>query len=474
MDMTLLINEFIITGIIVVLLMLDFIIKDKKEVIGVVYSVLMFALMLFVMFFNRQGKLLDGAYVADGISWFAKITILAAAFLTGLMSINTIKVSKKYSAAYYILLACSTLGLMFLVSSKELITLYVGLELATISLYALAAMHKNDALSLEAGIKYLILGAVSSGILLYGLSLIYGVTRTTYLDGIMSYASTGAISPVFIMALIMTLLGVGFKLSMVPMHVWTPDVYQGAPTPVTAFISVASKAAGFVFALRLFAYMFIRLDYVWVPILSVIAFLTMTIGNLMAIPQKNVKRLLAYSTISQAGYILVGFVGASVIGISSVMFYLLAYTITNIAAFAVVAAFAKSTGSENLDDYAGLAQKEPLLALIFMFALLSLAGIPPLAGFVGKFYLFYAAMQKGYTWLVVAGALNSTVSLYYYLLVLRQMYLTDRKKEMPKVVMPFGIKLTLLITMAAIFALGLFPGRVLDITTDIAQKLFLQ
>jgi NADH-quinone oxidoreductase subunit N len=276
------------------------------------------------------------------------------------------------------------------------------------------------------------------------------------------------------MALIMTLLGVGFKLSMVPMHVWTPDVYQGAPTPVTAFISVASKAAGFVFALRLFAYMFIRLDYVWVPILSVIAFLTMTIGNLMAIPQKNVKRLLAYSTISQAGYILVGFVGASVIGISSVMFYLLAYTITNIAAFAVVAAFAKSTGSENLDDYAGLAQKEPLLALIFMFALLSLAGIPPLAGFVGKFYLFYAAMQKGYTWLVVAGALNSTVSLYYYLLVLRQMYLTDRKKEMPKVVMPFGIKLTLLITMAAIFALGLFPGRVLDITTDIAQKLFLQ
>ena len=474
MDMTLLINEFLITGIIVLLLLLDFVIKDKKEIIGIVYSVSMLAMMFYVMFFNKQGILLEGAYVADGIAWFSKIAILAAAFLTGLMSINTIKVSKKYSAAYYILLACSTLGLMFLVSSKELITLYVGLELATISLYGLSAMHKNDNLSLEAGIKYLILGAVSSGILLYGLSLIYGVTRTTYLDGIMAYATSGAIGPVFIMALIMTLLGVGFKLSMVPMHVWTPDVYQGAPTPVTAFISVASKAAGFVFAIRLFAYMFIKLDYVWVPILAVIALLTMTIGNLMAIPQKNVKRLLAYSTISQAGYILVGFVGASVIGISSVMFYLLAYTVTNIAAFAVVAAFAKSTGSENLDDYAGLAQKEPLLALIFMFALLSLAGIPPLAGFVGKFYLFYAAMQKGYTWLVIAGALNSTVSLYYYLLVLRQMYLTDRKKELPKVVMPLGIKLTLLITMLAVFILGLMPGPVLDITTDIAQKLFLQ
>ena len=474
MDMTLLVNEFLITGIIVLLLLLDFMIKDKKEIIGVVFSALMFGMMLFVMFFNRKGILLGGAFVADGIAWFSKIIILAAAFLTGLMSVNTIKVSKKYTAAYYILLACSTLGLMFLVSSKELITLYVGLELATISLYALSAIYKNDDLSLEAGIKYIILGAVSSGILLYGLSLIYGVTRTTYLDGIMNYASTGLINPVFIMALIMTLLGVGFKLSMVPMHVWTPDVYQGAPTPVTAFISVASKAAGFVFALRLFAYMFIRLDYVWVPILSIIAFLTMTIGNLMAIPQKNVKRLLAYSTISQAGYILVGFVGASVIGISSVMFYLLAYTITNIAAFAVVAAFAKSTGSEELDDYAGLAQKEPLLALIFMFALLSLAGIPPLAGFVGKFFLFYAAMQRGYVWLVVAGALNSTVSLYYYLLVLRQMYLTDRKKELPKVVMPLGIKLTLLITMIAIFVLGLMPGPVLDMTTEIAQKLFLK
>jgi NADH-quinone oxidoreductase subunit N len=472
--MTLLVNEFLITGIIVLLLLLDFMIKDKKEIIGVVFSALMFGMMLFVMFFNRKGILLGGAFVADGIAWFSKIIILAAAFLTGLMSVNTIKVSKKYTAAYYILLACSTLGLMFLVSSKELITLYVGLELATISLYALSAIYKNDDLSLEAGIKYIILGAVSSGILLYGLSLIYGVTRTTYLDGIMNYASTGLINPVFIMALIMTLLGVGFKLSMVPMHVWTPDVYQGAPTPVTAFISVASKAAGFVFALRLFAYMFIRLDYVWVPILSIIAFLTMTIGNLMAIPQKNVKRLLAYSTISQAGYILVGFVGASVIGISSVMFYLLAYTITNIAAFAVVAAFAKSTGSEELDDYAGLAQKEPLLALIFMFALLSLAGIPPLAGFVGKFFLFYAAMQRGYVWLVVAGALNSTVSLYYYLLVLRQMYLTDRKKELPKVVMPLGIKLTLLITMIAIFVLGLMPGPVLDMTTEIAQKLFLK
>jgi NADH-quinone oxidoreductase subunit N len=361
---------------------------------------------------------------------------------------------------------------MFLFSSKELITLYIGLELATVSLYALAAIYKTDDSSTEAGIKYLILGAISSAILLFGISLIYGITRTTYIDGVMAYTSQSPVGPIFVIALIMTLLGAGFKLSMVPMHLWTPDVYQGAPTPVTAFISVASKAAGFIFAIRLFSYMFVRLDYIWVPLLSIIALLTMTVGNLMAIPQKNVKRLLAYSTISQAGYILVGFVGASVIGISSVIFYLLAYTVTNIAAFAVVTAFSKATGSDNLDDYAGLAQKEPLLALLFMLSLLSLAGIPPLAGFVGKFYLFYSAMQKGYVWLVVAAALNSTISLYYYLLILKQMYIFDRKKEFPKIKIDFSVKIVLIFTMIVIFIMGIFPGPVLDLTTDIAQSLF--
>lgn len=466
-------GELALTGIIALLLFLDFFIKEKKEIIGVVFNMAIAALLVYVAVFTKQGILLGGAYVSDGVAWFSKTVILLAALLTGFMSVGTIKVSKKYTAAYYILLAASTLGLMFLVSSKELITLYVGLELATISLYALSAIYKHDNLSLEAGIKYLILGALSSGVLLYGLSIIYGMSRATNLDSIMAYASQSQIQPLFVIALIMTLLGVGFKLSMVPMHAWTPDVYQGAPTPVASFISVGSKAAGFIFAVRLFAYMFVKLDYIWVPLLSIIALLTMTIGNLIAIPQKNVKRLLAYSTISQAGYILVGFVGASVIGISSVLFYLLAYTITNILAFSVIAVFEKVTGSNELEDYAGLAQKEPFLAIIFMLALLSLAGIPPLAGFVGKFYLFYAAMEKGYVWLVIAAALNSTISLYYYLLVLKQMYIFDRKKEFAKAVVPKGVMAVIVICMVLMFAIGIYPGPVIDLTTDIAQKLFL-
>jgi len=249
-------------------------------------------------------------------------------------------------------------------------------------------------------------------------------------------------------------------------------VYMGAPTPVTAFISVASKAAGFVFAIRLFAYSFIDLQHIWVPIMAGLAVLTMTLGNLIAIPQKNIKRLLAYSTISQAGYILVGFVGASVVGTSAVLFYLPVYVFTNMAAFGVIIAFSNAVKSDYIEDYAGLAQKEPMLAMAFLLALLSLAGIPPLAGFVGKFYLFYAAMQKGYAWLVIIAALNSTVSLYYYLLVLKQMYLHDRTKEIEKIKVPITVKVAIILMLVCILLLGLFPTAIMDITIDISQKLF--
>ncbi len=467
--------ELLTAGFIVVIISLDLLINSKnRNFLGYVYIAMTAAVAGAVYFVNWDGSLFNGAYVSDGISQFSKIAILIASIATGLLSINTIKVKEKYIGAYYALLLSATLGMMLLVSSKELITLYVALETTTISLYGLTAIYKNDDLSLEAGIKYMILGAISSAILLYGISIIYFSTGTTYLQGILSKI-TGfeALTPYMALGMILILLGVGFKLSMVPMHVWTPDVYQGAPIPVTAFISVASKAAGFVFAIRLFEFTFIKYSYIWVPVMAVLAVLTMTIGNLMAIPQKNIKRLLAYSTISQAGYILVGFVSASETGVSSVLFYLLVYILTNIAAFAVVAAFSNAAGSDNLEDYAGLAQKEPLLAMAFLISLLSLAGIPPMAGFAGKFYLFYAAMQKGYTWLVVIAALNSTVSLYYYLLVIKQVYLFDRTKEIKKIIVPMGVKFTLAVLIVSIILLGIFPTAVIDWTISISQKLFM-
>ncbi|MCX7698661.1 MAG: NADH-quinone oxidoreductase subunit N [Candidatus Goldbacteria bacterium] len=473
MNLFLLLDELILGIALILILFIDFISKNKR-VIGHFFNIIIFCLIILVIMNKREGQLFSGAFIYDGISWFAKLVFLIGAFLTGLLSISTIKIKEKYYGAYYMILGASTLGMMFLSSSKELITLYIGLELATISLYALSAIYKEDANSLEAGIKYLILGAISSGLLLYGISLIYGVTRTTYIEKIITIIISQEINTALILGIIFVILGTAFKLSAVPMHVWTPDVYQGAPTAITGFISVASKSAGFIFVLRLFSYTFLKLDYIWVPIISIIAFLTMTIGNLIAIPQKDIKRLLAYSTISQAGYILVGLVGASVIGISSVLFYILVYTFTNIAAFAVVAGVEKYIGSCKIADYASLSQRNPLLSLTFMLSLLSLAGIPPLAGFVGKFYLFYAAMQKGYLWLVIAAALNSTISLYYYLLILKQMYIRNEKVAGEKIKLSFNIVFILLICTVAIIIFGIMPEKVIDITLDAGQEMFIK
>jgi NADH-quinone oxidoreductase subunit N len=466
-------TEFLAGGAIAAVIFIDLAARNKK-LTG--YAFIVFALILSAMAFrfSRSGQLLNGAYLSDGLAHFAKAVILVVALLTGMLSLGTLRIRAKYYGAYYALLLSSALGMMFLVSSIELVTMYVALETVTISVYGLVAINKEDDLSLEAGIKYLILGALSSGILLFGLSVIYAFAGTLRLDEILNRSGGFASEPFFIVGIVLAVLGVGFKLSMVPMHVWTPDVYQGAPTPITAFISVASKIVGFVFAIRLFKYSLAGFDHVWLPILAVLAFATMTFGNLAAIPQKNIKRLLAYSTISQVGYILVGFVGSRPDDLSSVLFYLPAYAATNIAAFAAVIGFSHVTGSDEVEDYVGLAQKEPVLALAFAIALLSLAGIPPLAGFVGKFYLFYAAMEKGYLWLVIAAALNSTVSLYYYLLVLKQMYIFDGKKEYPKIRLPLGVALVILTTIAAVFILGVFPGAVMNITDAIAQNLMMR
>jgi NADH-quinone oxidoreductase subunit N len=362
--------------------------------------------------------------------------------------------------------------MMVLVSSRELVTMYVGLETSAVSLYGLAALAKKDVLSLEAGIKYLVIGALSSGVLLYGLALVYTATGTTLLDGIRTALAGQAPGPLAAAGVILVLLGVGFKITMVPMHVWTPDVYQGAPTPVSAFISVVSKAAGFIFAVRMFSFAFADLRQVWEPFVMAGAVLTMTVGNLAAIPQTSVKRLLAYSSISQAGYLLVGFLGTSPSGTSAVLFYLFVYTLANVAAFTAVIAFSSAAGSDLLDDYAGLARRSPLLALVFTFSLLSLAGIPPLGGFIGKLYLFSAAMERGYLWLVIVAALNSVVSLYYYLLVLKRMYITEAPAGAGPLRVSFPVKAVLLLTTVGIFWIGILPGPLMRAVSEVSSRVF--
>jgi NADH-quinone oxidoreductase subunit N len=470
----------IATAVLLVLVLLADMLGRKGT--NVVWTVFMtgIALMLALAVAARgEGTFLNGAYYADGLSWIAKIVIVIGAGLSGGLSLRGLPLQRKYNGAFAALLLAATLGMMVLVSSKDLVTMYVGLETSAISLYGLAALAKKDDHSLEAGMKYLVTGALSSGILLYGIALIYAGTGSTTLDEIRAAAAGavgGAPNPMLVTGAILLLLGVGFKLSMVPMHVWTPDVYQGAPTPAAAFISVVSKSAGFVFAIRLFTFAFADLRAFWEPAVMVGAVLSMTVGNLAAIAQKSAKRLLAYSTISQAGYLLVGFLGSASTGTSAVVFYLFVYTVSNIAAFAAVTAFSNATGSDDLEDYAGLARREPVLALAFTFALLSLAGIPPLGGFIGKFYLFAAAMEKGYLWLVVVAALNSVVSLFYYLLVLRRMYISEpvapRPDQPARLSIPLPMKIVLLAASIGIFWLGILPGPLMSVISEVSTKVF--
>jgi NADH-quinone oxidoreductase subunit N len=318
----------------------------------------------------------------------------------------------------------------------------------------------------------MLLGAISSAVLLYGISLIYGITGTTFLSEIktrlvVDYLQKGPIGPGLFLSFIFFIAGFGFKLALVPFHMWAPDVYEGAPTPITAFLSVGSKAAGLVAFLRVFFESFLVYNLDWVTIIATLAVLSMIIGNIIALLQTNIKRMLAYSSIAQVGYILVGLVAVSERGVSSVAFYTLAYLFANIGAFVVAIAFELQTGSSEIKDYTGLSRSSPILSLMMMIFLLSLVGIPPLAGFVGKYFLFAAAVEKNLIWLVVIAVLTSVISLYYYVGVLREIYF--RKKEEKVVVsLPPGIKLALLICIIGVLLAGLFPNPFLDFASQAA------
>jgi NADH-quinone oxidoreductase subunit N len=461
--------ELATAGLMVCLLVADIIMRGRRKILLQILPFLLAGLLGLAVFFRPEGAWAAGVFAADGLAWFSKIIILSGAVLTALLSVDSLRIPEKNFGAYAALILVALIGMLFLVSSRELITAYISLETMTLCLVGLTAIDRKDDFSLEAGMKYLVISVISSGILLYGLSLVYASTASTSFDAIRNAIALHGASGLLLTGVLMVLVGIAFKLSVVPVHVWTPDVYQGAPTPVTAFLSVASKTAGFILAIRIFMDVFRDLYSFWAPVVAVISFLTMTVGNLMAIPQKNMKRLLAFSTISQAGYILFGLLTVPELGVSSILFFLLAYTFTNLAAFTAVAIFANKTGSENIEDYAGLARKEPLLALTLLFSLLSLAGIPPLAGFFGKYYLFFALMKKGYLWLVILGAMNSTVSLYYYLLVLKQAYIFDRKKDYPKITLSWAMRAVLAISLAGIILLGIFPAPIIEITSRIAS-----
>ena len=397
-----------------------------------------------------------GTLVVDDYAIFFKLAFLLAAALVALSAVSFLERNPGREGEFYALLLFSTTGMMLMAGTRELVSIYVALELTSISLYLLAGLAKRDRKSSEAALKYLLLGALASAVLLYGMALLYGLSGTTELAGIAKAVGAGT-SPALLLAMSLVAAGFGFKIAAVPFQMWAPDVYEGAPTPVTAFLSVASKAAGFAVLIRVFSVALGDIQLQWTALFAVLAALTMIVGNVVAVVQRNIKRMLAYSSIGHAGYLLLGVAAATVSGLSGVLFYLLGYTVTNLAAFTVVIMASRSVPDDSIEGYAGLHRRAPFLSLALAVSLLSLAGLPPMVGFFSKFYLFAAAYQAGLGWLVVLGLLTSAISLYYYTYVIRQMYLgVPASEERVGYSMPAFVSLT--VAVVAIFALGLFSN----------------
>ncbi|SYZ74527.1 NADH-quinone oxidoreductase subunit N [Candidatus Zixiibacteriota bacterium] len=419
-------------------------------------------------------------FQSDQLALFFKVIFLGAAFMAvgASFDIASEKIHN-HRGEYYGLILLSTVGMMFLSSASELLMLYIGLELTTIPLYVLAAYFKDDRLSVESGMKYLIVGAFSSAILLYGLSILYGLSGTTDIVTMkinlsLVFLANGKIGPALILAMVMVIAGIGFKLALVPFHMWAPDVYQGAPTPIAGFLSVGSKAAGVVAFARIFVngligfatHVMKPLD--WGIIIAVLASAAMILGNITALRQKNIKRMLAYSSIAQIGYLMIGMVAANALGVSAVSYYLFIYLFANMGAFTIATIFNDKTGSDGIISYAGLSKSSPAFAACMTVFLLSLAGIPPLGGFVGKYLVFASGIQAGYTWLVILALLTAVVSLYYYANVIKMMYFSAENPDY-KIKPPAAAKIVLFIGVAGVIVFGIFPQPILNLAAEAAK-----
>jgi proton-translocating NADH-quinone oxidoreductase chain N len=369
-----------------------------------------------------------GTFVLDHYALFLKAILLVFAIVTILLGYRFSEHFRPHQSEFIGLVLIATVGGMFMASAKEMIELYVSLETLSIALYVMVAFNKRDRLSSEAGFKYLVVGAASSAVLLYGLAILYGLTGRTDLNAVERVIATGGVSsPALVLAMIFIIGGFSFKIAAVPFHQWVPDVYQGAPTPVTAFISVSSKAAGYGLLIRVLTSALGPQRHQWQIYLAVIAAVTMTVGNISALNQTSLKRLLGYSSIAHAGYIVTGLVamaGATtpIIGLGAILFYILVYGLTNLAAFGAVQAAEESLGSDEISVLSGFARRAGGVSMVLALALLSLTGIPPLIGFFAKFFIFLAAVQAGYSWLVLVAVANSALSAVYYLRVVRVLY----------------------------------------------------
>ncbi len=474
--------SLLITAVLVILL--DLVVRHKNILVLVSLAGIIVATVFTISLWRGlDGGMAVGIFgntmAVDPFALFFKFLFLGIAALVVLASVDYVNKHSRFQGEYYALVLISALGMMLMAATSELISIYIALELTSIPLYILVGFRK-DAKSIEASIKYLLLGAVASAVLLYGMALIFGVTGTTQLGEIaQAIGAAQSSSPALILGMVLVLAGFGFKIAAVPFHMWVPDVYEGAPTPVTAYLSVGSKAAGFAVILRFFYSALgapeISLD--WGMIFAVLSALSMTIGNVIALTQTNIKRMLGYSSVAQAGYLMVGLATVGVaasgdtLGQSGVLFFLAAYALTNLGAFIAIIAISNRTESDLIDDYSGMFKRAPLLTLGLSLCLISLIGMPPAGGFMAKFYIFGAAVQHNLLWLVVIAVLNSVISAYYYLRVVKVMWMGEPVST-EKIDSSGTLRLALSLACLGVLVLGIVPGAVMKIA-QLASLMFI-
>ncbi|MEE8305568.1 MAG: NADH-quinone oxidoreductase subunit N [Candidatus Tectomicrobia bacterium] len=411
------------------------------------------------------GSIFAGMFVADGYANFFKVLFLIAALLTILVSLRYLDDEDAHYGEYYALMLFATLGMMFMAGGGDLITIYLGLELMSLSTYVLAGFIRRDVTSTEAAVKYFLMGAFTSGIMLYGLALIYGLTGTTNLSAVaQSLAGLSPENPALVLAMILLVAGFGFKVAAVPFHMWVPDAYEGAPTSITAFMSSAVKAGAFAGLARVFIVAFFPAVEQWVALWWILAAMSMILGNVVAIAQTSLKRMLAYSSISHAGYALIGVVAASEakdLGLSSMLFYMFVYMFTTLGAFSMIILLThRGFRGDHISDFTGLARTHPIPAMLYVVFFLSLAGIPPTAGFVGKLVIFRAAIESGFVVLAIIGVATSAIAAYYYFMVIKTMYMEEPVGE-AELSTSRPLAVGLLVMGAATILLGLFPNILL-------------
>ncbi|MCC2640886.1 MAG: nuoN [Nitrospira sp.] len=484
-DLFAILPELVVIGAACLILVLDPILPaHRKDLLAwLTLGALAICLGLTSSHMTDRLSVFSGMVVIDAYAAFWKLLLYIVTGLTVLLSLAYLKAERLNIGEYYGFILLSLAGMMVMVSGADLLTIYLGTELMSLSLYVMAGLKRSEARSLEASAKYFVLGAFSSGILLYGISLLYGVAGSTRLSVIAEAVATqGLESPLLPMALVLLAVGFGFKLAVVPFHMWTPDVYQGAPTSVTAFMAVASKAASFGAFLRVFVEGLGGLSADWSILFTGICLVTMALGNLVAIVQTNIKRMLAYSSIAHAGYALIGVVvagrqtgDAASTGLASVLLYLAVYSFMTLGAFGLAGLLRKEgQESDHIEDYAGLAKREPLAAFFMLMFLVSLAGIPPTAGFIGKFYIFMAAVNAGMAWLAVVAVIFAAISAFYYLRIVMVMYMreADGSVESHSRLEPSpALSFVLACALAGVVLLGLFPNALWSLATHAAPLL---